>query len=54
MQLFLATNLHSRYSKGRISLCLCAFVANTILAEGKAFASQIFIRHEDTKALRIK
>ena len=35
--------MSSRYSQGRISLCLCAFVANPILAKGKAFASQIFI-----------
>ena len=49
MQLFLATNMHSRYSDGRISSCLCAFVANPILAKAKRFIS-----HEDTKALRIK
>ena len=54
MQLFLATNICSHYFEGRISLWLCAFVANPILAEGKAFASQIFINHQDTKALRIK
>ena len=52
MQLFLATNMHSRDYEGRISLCLCAFVAKTVFAGGKRFASQIFISHQDTKTLR--
>ena len=42
MQLFLATNMYSSDYEGIISLCLCAFVANPILAEGKRFASQIY------------
>ena len=47
MQLFLATNMHSSDYEGIISLYLCAFVANPILAKVKRFIS-----HEDTKALR--